>query len=87
MDGKTKSMLQAIGAKFREERRSNATSTPRSEQSVKQLAATWKNSSCKPATRVDAFQHWYAKENEGELKTPSEVIIVLEAYDHAPLSV
>lgn len=85
MDNKTKSELQAIGAKFREERRSNTKSTPRSEQSVKQLTATWKNPSCRMETRVDAFQHCYAKEHEGELKTPSEVLVILESYDNAPL--
>ena len=85
MDGKEKAELAAIGAKFREERRSKAKATPRSEQTVKQLAATWKNPGCKLATRVDAYQIWHAKENEGELLAPNQVMVILESYDCAPI--
>ena len=88
MEKARKAELQAIGALFREERRNNGKSTPRSEQSSKQLAATWKNSNGpKLATRVEAYQLWHAKENEGELLDPSEVMVVLEEYDLDPANV
>lgn len=85
MDDKTKAAMAAIGAKFREERRNKRKSTPRSEQTQAQLAATWKNPANGLATRTDAYQIWHARDNEGELLEVEGVLIILKSYDSEPV--
>ena len=86
MDSKELNAMEALGAKFREERKQKSRkATPRNQQTVTQLAATWRNPANGIVTRIDAYQLWHAKENDGELKEPEGVIALLKVYDGKPV--
>jgi len=80
-----KEVLRQIGATFREEaarKSGKGKSTPRCDQEVHQLKATWMNRNIKNMdTRIDAY-HWYhIKENDGEILSQEDIRVVLDAYD------